>query len=376
VSALWEATAELAACLGESQRLLLVRDTLVSCRRGYTGGRTEPLAMVVTRGNWIYESEVLRFADLARWDPSFADVRQDSSKASFLDAAGAIQAGGSLLVEWIRSRIAGYPLLHVPHLGAGSPRVELSLDRRWPWPKALRGRGLQLSNPPPNIPAAFDVDAESCLSPIRRLGFALTQEPPIVTFQSMRSSLDQSERDELAALSRAFVGRATGAALDSIEPRLQMRRDDHRRALLREAVEGASPSVRAYCEAFEAADDLIDDIMAALTYLAVWGAPLSPRAVLSMRRGSVRDVQMSCRDDRLLFLPLKVLVQPPRCLEFTEPFVVLGYRGGDSGGELHGRRLVGAGDGAFPLAITDDRVPWLEPIDPPGRRNAATRARS
>lgn len=361
----WETARDLGNLLSMSARVAPHKDSLIEARTSFNPGAASPtwrstLARMSAMNNNRYMAQPMRFITQAQYDPFFSTLATDPDARDFLLNAQAIYAGAALTVDWLRSRLAGYPDLGVPQLAPGSTRIEPSLDDGWTWIGDFRPMSLETKPAPAEIAVVFQLAATDLTNALNRVGEAIVDEAPVRAFGAAQKNLDDGTRRELAELCQSFSSNATNPAVDAISQSRLLRRDRHRLALLRSAIDHCSPPARAYCQAFDAADDLIDDVMNVVSYVAFWGPPVAPREVRRIRRINRRWTQIDCRDFRFALAPLGLIVEAPPCPGLSDPILLLGVSmTGVEEAVLFGRLLTG-GQNVFGPPIQQDMIPWVQ----------------
>lgn len=201
----------------------------------------------------------------------------------WLDLARPVEAALVRNVAWLRSRLPGYPTIRLPQLEPNAPLTTDEFSWRLPWlPPQLR-RGLQFQAGPGLGPAlgtssgmGWALDNAS-----RRVAGALRQTEEWNAFESARRDLDEGSASEVTAARRVVRTRLHPQAVDAHEPKLALRRDAYRQAVVAEEITHLVGSARRYCDTFDAVDSLIEDSASEVFgQLVAYGPPqLEPQPV-------------------------------------------------------------------------------------------------
>lgn len=230
--------------------------------------------------------------------PATAQLLQTAQDTAWL--TDAVEAGGAfqVIVEFLRSRMPGYPGLRVPHLRRGSPHLfnDPFSIRGFPWGPELRQLGLQLQNPPDMAPLGGGIDCRDLLTAVVA---GLEARPSWPRFAAAYASLSDSDLHALSEVSKEFAARVgedevTEAAGDYVLDRFQFRI-----AALRELVASAEGAVAEYLAAFEAIDELITFVASLLeTLLTSEGLlPVEPYRMALGVGTDLRPVELATRGD-------------------------------------------------------------------------------
>jgi len=203
--------------------------------------------------------------------PGFEDLLRVDGFVEFLErgqrAAGALLS----LVEYIRSRLPGYPDLPVPDLRPQAPRVDMDglLDQgSMPWPMAVRNRSIESHGPP--AAGLRGVDDEQWSARSESLLGQLRESTVWQAFDAAATTLSRDDREMLAAACLRFDEHTELATIHAQAGGLLMRQLEYRRAALAEARETVIGAARGYLDAFAAVDHLIDQAAAVISDRSVY----------------------------------------------------------------------------------------------------------
>jgi hypothetical protein len=198
--------------------------------------------------------------------PATAQLLETEQDTAWLNDA--VEAGGAfqVIIEFLRSRLPGYPGLRVPHIRPGSPHIfnDPFSIQGFPWDPELRRLGLQLQNPPDMAPLGAGTDCRALLTAVVT---GLEARPAWTRFAAAYASLSESDVRVLSELSRVFAARVTEEALTEAAGDYVLDRFQYRVATLLEVVTSAEGAVAEYLAAFEAVDEVVTVVAALLETL-------------------------------------------------------------------------------------------------------------
>lgn len=166
--------------------------------------------------------------------------------------------GLQLSIEFLRSRLPGYPAMLGPHLRPGSPLFFVSdpvFVDYFPWDMDACGTILKLGGAPPdlsNLGGPLDGNPE-----LLALAAELAQRPTWQRFVAAEAGLEQPDRDLLGELGDQFEAQMRDEVVDEIAGSRSQGRFEYRMAALQELVASAEGAVRAYLNAFAEIHDLL-----------------------------------------------------------------------------------------------------------------------
>jgi hypothetical protein len=186
-----------------------------------------------------------------------------------------MEVGGALTaaIEFIRSRFPGYPSLRVPHLRTGSPYTyaDTFFVAGFPWDAELRRMGLQLQGPPPVGPILESLADFAAL--LNAASDELNMSDASTSFVDARAAMQQADWDQLREIGRTFAARVTDDAVTAAAGDFLLQRFQYRSAVLEQLVSEVDGPARAYMDAFEALNGLLN-VAAALVETTVISAGL------------------------------------------------------------------------------------------------------
>lgn len=179
-------------------------------------------------------------------------------KATGLESAHLITLG------WLRSSLAGYPLLRAPQLAPGTPLTTEGMTPRHIWRKEEFGLGLNHRSAPPSVPKLLGADARVGLEldqAARDVSQALAESQAWLDFELAVAGLDDAAKKTLRAARRELRERLSAEALDDHEPDLALQRAEYRSHVMSEVLGSLSGSALNYANAFGEVDRLLNLIM-------------------------------------------------------------------------------------------------------------------
>jgi hypothetical protein len=192
---------------------------------------------------------------LNRLPATEALLRTDRDRMWLQDAVSAGVAF-QVVVEFLRSRLPGYPVLRVPHIRRESPHVSHDpfFVAGFPWDLELRRLGLQLKEPPDmtRVGAVHD-----CRNLLWNLVRGLESRPAWRRFGTARDALTGADVDTLGRLGKEFAARLSDEAITAAAGHLLLSEFRYRKSVLCEVVASAEGAASEYLTAFQAVDELI-----------------------------------------------------------------------------------------------------------------------
>jgi hypothetical protein len=232
------------------------------------------------------------------------ELGQPPPARAWLDDAVAVAQAFQTMIELLRSRLPGYPMLRVPHLRRGSPRLFDGAIQftGFPWDSELRRSGLHLRTPPTF--AQLGGDHLACRSLVLDTGRCLERRPAWQRFADARRALSDADAHQLTELGKQFAARTKPSALEEVLGASNTEQFEQREAILHDVVASAEGAVGEYLAAFEAVDELIDVIACHLQTLALAGElPVADpyRMDLGPDDGDLRSVELAAHRISLPF---------------------------------------------------------------------------
>jgi hypothetical protein len=244
-----------AQAMKEAPKVVRVRRAfdLADPAKPLRGDLSEITAMVSP----VLQHPLLMGYHLARLPQVQAFVENEEHKDWLRDLS---EVGGALTaaIEFIRSRVPGYPSLRVPHLRTGSPYTyaETFLVTGFPWDAELRRMGLQLQGPPPVGPILESQADFAAL--LNAAADELNASDASVSFVDVRAAMQSADWDQLREIGRTFAEKVTDDAVTAAVGDFLLQRFQYRSAILEQLVSEVDGRARAYMDAFEALNELLN----------------------------------------------------------------------------------------------------------------------
>jgi hypothetical protein len=230
------------------------------------------LSEITAMASPVRQHPLLMGYQLARLPPIQAFVENEEHEKWLRDLN---DVGGALTVaiEFIRSRIPGYPSLRVPHLRTGSPYTyaETFLVAGFPWDAELRRMGLQLQGPPP-VGQILESQADFA-GLLNAAADELNASNASASFVDARAAMQPADWDQLREIGRTLAGRVADDAVTAAAGDFLLQRFQYRSAILEQLVSEADGRARTYMDAFEDLNELLN-VAAALVETTVVSAGL------------------------------------------------------------------------------------------------------
>jgi hypothetical protein len=240
--------------------------------------------------------------------PVTATMLQTPADEAWLKDAVQVGTAFQMVLEFLRSRLPGYPSLRLPHLRNGSPYVpeDPFFVRGYPWEPEMRRLGLQLQD----VPSMAALGGGDCRDQILNLLYALQERPAWRRFAAARETLTEADHQALSQASRKLSERTKDQSLDEEAGDYLLARYQRREAVLEEVVTGTHGRVAEYLRAFEAIDELIT-VVAAVVDASVTSDGLLGVHPYRMDVGAgddLRAVELAVVGDSPMHNPGEVLV--------------------------------------------------------------------
>ena len=207
---------------------------------------------------------------------SVGDILAVEDGPAFLAAAEGVSRSASLIVEWVRSRMPGYPRMLVPHVDSAGPVSERMVlpGSRFPWTHELRGLGLHGTSDPIDLLKGFGADTPPELRDhVLRLAFELGRCERWREFAYKRANLSEPAVMSLRSVRQEFWDRTSDDRLREETGDTVMRRSQYVHQVLAELARILPEEARALWDAFLSVDELLEDVWIVVGHLALRGAP-------------------------------------------------------------------------------------------------------
>lgn len=303
MTALWALVDALAAQLAESKHVARFRDGIkpVPCSRPEDGFAVNSVHDLLAHYSMLQSQPLLlgmRVPHLPEFRPLYSG---STGVRGWLDSAQRVAFAFADIVEFLRSRLPGYPMLLVPDLLPGATRVRHDgvWDMGFPWLAQVRRAGLQLKNRP-DMPRALELQEGAGLNEtLGDLLRALGQTTAWERFAAADLALDADARAAAKELRRRYREAVMDERVDAIAGDTGMRGAVMRRAELAAIKDTATGTLGEYYDAFDAVDELLECVTALITHRLARG-DLQTVQVISADFGpptEARTVWLRARDD-------------------------------------------------------------------------------
>lgn len=229
--------------------------------------------------------------------PEFAPLHDSSPEVrGWFDIAQRFAFAFVDVMEFLRSRLPGYPMLSVPELSPGAPRVYRDgfWDGRFPWMADVRRGGLQLQARPAIPPRALGLPdgGTGLYDSLTHVLAALRESATWQRFVAADAGLGEEDRVTAKRLRKEYRAAVTEDRIDAIAGSNGMRGAFMRRAELEAVKAEADGALREYFEAFDGVDELLDGVAAFISHRIVRG-DISEVWVISADWGPARDMRVT-----------------------------------------------------------------------------------
>jgi hypothetical protein len=251
----WQATADLAAVWRSSP---YVQD--------FCAGAMGRLSLCRTSGQHIAAQPFY----LWRYLPTHPRYEYASSPSTdaWLEKCAHLDDAYTTLIEWMRSRLSGYPYPGAPQLTPPSPWTVFNVSMQVPWLAARRKRQLHTKATPPTIPF-LEIAAATQLSVGARLGAAIASSPAAVEVDAAWRSLTTGDKAELRSVC-ATILRAQYPEPADVTGTEDFRELAWAMTMLDEAMRPLAGRAKKFTEALTAADRVIQQAAALFSQLIAY----------------------------------------------------------------------------------------------------------
>lgn len=177
-------------------------------------------------------------------------------------------------IEFLRSRLPGYPQLLVPDTQPTAPRVRNDgfWDMRFPWTLDARRAAPQLRGAP-SLGAALQLRDGSTRSEaaLQDLLEVLQQSSPWRRFEVAASAIDAEDREAAKDLKREYRAATTDDRLDAVAGETGMRRTQMLWSELGKVKAGAGERLADYFVAFDELDEALQAVTALISHRVAKG---------------------------------------------------------------------------------------------------------
>ena len=251
----------------------------------------------------MFRSQLLLLGKRLGRVPEFQDLYQRPEIKAWFDVAQRFAFVLVEVIEFLRSRLPGYPRLLVPDLLAGSSRVYIDglWDQRFPWEFEVRQARLQFAAQPAMLAPALELadGSAAAYAALADVLIALRGTDTWQRFSAADAGLEPTDREAAKAIRYAYRQAVDSVRVDDIAGETVLRDGMFRRAELARVKGQGSGRLREYLDAFDATDHLIDALAALISHRVATGPldELSPTEASWGAPADVRRVRFKADDD-------------------------------------------------------------------------------
>lgn len=197
----------------------------------------------------------VRLQHYGRWAEGLIKSKEDEG---WFDDALKLGITYQVMVEFLRSRLPGYPVLKVPHRAKGSPyliETNYLFFHHFPWERELARIGIQQKEGH-ELDSLFETPG-GIGGPLTRLAGQARERPSWQRFISAAAALDPDDKKRLSEVSKGFRERTLEDVVEAESGDLMMANYQYRQAVLAEMVGSCEGRVLEYLRSFEEVDELI-----------------------------------------------------------------------------------------------------------------------
>ena len=241
---------------------------------------------------------------LAIYLPTATAYSQATEPPGWHDKAVQITNGYTAMIEWLRSRLAGYPFPGTPQLAPASPWTTFTVSMRVPWLANRRSWQLQHQPQPPTMPFLPDRPAQAEAG--ADLGAAVTSSPAAAEVERCWNALTADDKRQLEAASAAMQ-QARYPEPDDVRGDEDFRQLGWSEYILDDALRSLPGRARAFTDALADADRLIQQVAALFSQLVMAGQIRRLAHIGYVDQLDSPDGWHTARSDSYLFEPIRVL---------------------------------------------------------------------
>jgi cell fate (sporulation/competence/biofilm development) regulator YmcA (YheA/YmcA/DUF963 family) len=197
----------------------------------------------------------VRLQHYGRWAEDLIKRKEDED---WFDDALKLGITFQVMVEFLRSRLPGYPVLKVPHRAKGSPyliETNYLFFHHFPWERDLARTGIQQKEGH-QLDGLFEAPG-GIGGLLTRLANQARDRPSWRRFIAASAALDPDDKGRLSDLNKEFRARTREEVVDAESGELMMANYQYRQAVLAEMVGSCEGRVLEYLRSFEEVDELI-----------------------------------------------------------------------------------------------------------------------
>jgi hypothetical protein len=257
----------------------------------------QPLLITYT----VLQSQPLLLGKRLVFTPEFQQQLASGHMQEWADVAKRYAFVLVEIVEFLRSRLPGYPNLPVPDLLPQSPRVENNglWEARFPWEREMRQARLHLQSKPKLLALSLEPDdgGEAMFEALTDIARALRASRAWTRFVEACHQLSSKDEQDAKVVRRAY--RESMKGIDTVAGQLVVRRQAMQHGELSRLKRDVTGALAEYYSAFDEVDGLIDATAAVISHRVAHGAidDLSPLTASWGPCSELREVRFKAFDD-------------------------------------------------------------------------------
>jgi len=235
--------------------------------------------------------------------PTVMGAGQTAGPPGWRDKGVQLASGYIAMVEWLRSRLAGYPFPGTPQLAPPSPWTTFTVSMRVPWLADRRGWQLQNQAQPPAMP--FLPDRSTQAEAGANLGAAVTSSPAAADVEHRWHALTAEDKRQMETASAAMQ-QARYPEPDDVRGDEDFRQLAWSEYILDEALRSLPERARAFTDALADADRMIQQAAALFSQLVTFSQIRKLAHISYVDQLDGPDGWHTIRSDSYLFEPIRI----------------------------------------------------------------------
>ncbi|KRF16845.1 hypothetical protein [Nocardioides sp. Soil796] len=195
----------------------------------------------------------------------------------WLQTANKVETAFRYTLGWLRSSLAGYPILRAPQLAPGTPLTTFEMTSEFIWTKDELRSSLNQLPAPPSVPQLLGADAPTSVAldeAARDVAARLQQTSAWTQFAAAAKALDEDAKLALREARAELAEKLSEESTNEHEENLALPRSEYRAHTTAEAVESLTGPAREYAKAFGRVQALLRLVMCEVFgELAFYGEP-------------------------------------------------------------------------------------------------------
>lgn len=228
---------------------------------------------------------------------------QSLSSPSWLDKGTHLAQAYTATIEWLRSRLGGYPFTDVPQLDPASPWTRFTVAMQVPWHAETRQWQLQHQAQPPTIPF-LAVDGSAQRETGASLGMAIASSPAAAEVAERWHQLSAEDKNQLSAAC-ARIQQARYPEPADVRGDEDFRELNWQAFVLDQALRSLPDRARAFTDALTQADQLIQQAAALFGQLVMYNQIRQLPHIGLVEQLDLVDGLLTVRSDSFAFEPIR-----------------------------------------------------------------------